>query len=183
MEESHMVAAYIFVSVEPGKNAAVLGALRKAPSVQQAHICWGVPDIFAFVEVADDEALSDLVMKEIQSIPGIRGTETHLVVPDSASPAEAVKTRRTAGAGRAAPKGPGPWARAMAQPPKSRKASAKSAAATAAASPARRRRTRATSPVPSGEPGIEGVPEGVADEVEGEDRREDRDTRKRRNPR
>lgn len=77
-----MVGAYIFVMVEPGRNAQVRSALRAIPGVTQAHICWGVPDIFAFVEVADDKALSELVLNRIQSIPGIRGTETHIVVPD-----------------------------------------------------------------------------------------------------
>ena len=76
------VAAYIFVSVEPGRNAAVVAALRKLPGLKQAHICWGVPDIFAFVEVGDEKALSELVLNRIQSISGIRGTETHIVVPD-----------------------------------------------------------------------------------------------------
>ena len=77
-----MVAAYIFVMVEPGRNAHVRSALRAIPGVKQADICWGVPDIFSFVEVADDKALSELVLNRIQSIPGIRGTETHIVVPD-----------------------------------------------------------------------------------------------------
>lgn len=77
-----MVAAYIFVTVEPGRNAQVIATLRKMAGVRQAHICWGVPDIFAFVEVGDDKTLSELVLNKIQSIPGIRGTETHVVVPD-----------------------------------------------------------------------------------------------------
>jgi len=177
-----MVAAYIFVSVEPGKNAPVLGALRKAPGVQQAHICWGAPDIFAFVEVADDEALSDLVLKEIQSIPGIRGTETHVVVPELSSVPETGATRKTPRAGRASLRSPGRSSRAMAASTRSRSASASSGAGTAAAARGPRRRPRATPPA-SEEPGIEGVPEGVADEVESEHRDEDRNARKRRNPR
>src|SRR5712691_6708570 len=124
MEEGQMVAAYIFVSVEPGKNAAVLGALRKAPGVEQAHICWGAPDIFAFVEVADDEALSDLVLKEIQSIPGIRGTETHLVVPEVTSVPETVSARKTPRARRAFPGSPVRSTRATAASARSRAASA-----------------------------------------------------------
>ncbi len=77
-----MTQAYVFVSVEPGKNAAVVRALRALPGVKQAHVCWGVPDIFAFIEVGDEKALSELVLAKVQSIPGIRGTETHIVVPD-----------------------------------------------------------------------------------------------------
>ncbi len=77
-----MVQAYVFISVEPGRNAEVLRTLRSMRGVKQAHICWGQPDIFAFVEVGDDKSLSDLVMNTIQRIQGIRGTETHVVVPD-----------------------------------------------------------------------------------------------------
>jgi DNA-binding Lrp family transcriptional regulator len=76
-----MVSAYVLVSVEPGRNKEVVEALREIRGVKQAHPCWGQPDIFAFVEVADDTALSDTVLQAIQGIPGIRGTETHIVIP------------------------------------------------------------------------------------------------------
>lgn len=77
-----MIAAYVFVNVEPGKNASVLKALRGTAGVRHAHVCWGVPDIVAFVEGRDDKALSKLVLGKIQKLAGIRGTETHIVVPD-----------------------------------------------------------------------------------------------------
>jgi DNA-binding Lrp family transcriptional regulator len=76
-----MVSAYVLVSVEPGKNEEVVAALREIRGVKQAHACWGQPDIFAFVEVTDDTALSDTVLQAIQGTPGIRGTETHIVIP------------------------------------------------------------------------------------------------------
>jgi DNA-binding Lrp family transcriptional regulator len=76
-----MVSAYILVTVEPGKNQEVVAALRALEMVKQAHACWGQPDIFAFVEVADDRALADTVLTTIQGLPGIRTTETHIVAP------------------------------------------------------------------------------------------------------
>lgn len=75
-----MVSAYVLVTVEPGKNQEVAAALRGVPGVRQAHVCWGQPDIFAFVEVADDKALSETVLTKIQGIRGIRSTDTHTVV-------------------------------------------------------------------------------------------------------
>ena len=75
-----MVSAYVLVSVEPGKNEEVLAALREIKGVKQAHACWGQPDIFAFVEVADAKALSDTVLQAVQGIAGIRTTETHIVI-------------------------------------------------------------------------------------------------------
>jgi hypothetical protein len=49
-----MVSASVLVSVEAGKNQEVVAALRSMDAVKQAHACWGQPDIFAFVEVADE---------------------------------------------------------------------------------------------------------------------------------
>ncbi|HXF57646.1 MAG TPA: Lrp/AsnC ligand binding domain-containing protein [Actinomycetota bacterium] len=77
-----MVSAYVLVSVEPGRNREVLEALRAVQGVRQAHACWGQPDVFSFVEAADERALADLVLTSIQGIPGVRATETHIVIPD-----------------------------------------------------------------------------------------------------
>jgi DNA-binding Lrp family transcriptional regulator len=76
-----MVAAYILVAVEPGKNQDVVHALRAVPAVKSAHVCWGQPDIFAFVEVPDERALADTVLSRIQPIAGVRSTDTHIVMP------------------------------------------------------------------------------------------------------
>ena len=67
--------------VEAGKNQEVVAALRSMDAVKQAHACWGRPDIFAFVEVADEPTLADVVLTAIQGLPGIRTTETHIVAP------------------------------------------------------------------------------------------------------
>jgi DNA-binding Lrp family transcriptional regulator len=77
-----MVAAYVLVSVDPGKNRDVLAALRGVAGVRQAHACWGTPDLFSFVEVADERVLAETVLSTIQGIDGVRGTETHIVIPD-----------------------------------------------------------------------------------------------------
>ena len=76
-----MVTAYILVSVEPGKNQEVLSALRAVTGVKQAYACWGQPDVFTFVEMADEKALADAVLTTIQGVPGVRSTDTHIVVP------------------------------------------------------------------------------------------------------
>ncbi len=76
-----MVSAYVLVSVEPGKNEQVISGLRTVRGVKQAHTCWGKPDIFAFVETDSEKALATMVLTDIQRIPGVRDTETHIVVP------------------------------------------------------------------------------------------------------
>jgi DNA-binding Lrp family transcriptional regulator len=79
--EATMVSAYVLVSVESGRNQEVVSALRGVAGVQQAHSCWGQPDIFGFVEVDDESALAETVLTRIQGIPGVRATDTHVVVP------------------------------------------------------------------------------------------------------
>jgi DNA-binding Lrp family transcriptional regulator len=74
-----MVQAYVLVSVEPGKHDAVLSALKAVPSVKQAHLCWGQPDIFTFVEVTHEGQLAETVLNAIQGIDGVRSTDTHIV--------------------------------------------------------------------------------------------------------
>jgi DNA-binding Lrp family transcriptional regulator len=80
-KEATMVSAYVLVSVEPGKNQAVVSALRDVAGVTQAHACWGRPDIITFIEVDDEKTLADTVLTTMQAIPGVRETETHVVVP------------------------------------------------------------------------------------------------------
>lgn len=75
-----MAAAYILVSVEAGKAKEVLETIRSLDGVRDAHACWGQPDIFAFFEVPDDHELADVVLGTIHNLPGVRSTETHLVV-------------------------------------------------------------------------------------------------------
>ncbi len=75
-----MVSAYVLVSAEPGKNREVASALRSVRGVKQVHVCWGQPDIFVFLEVADQKTLSDTVLSKIQGLRGIRSTDTHIVI-------------------------------------------------------------------------------------------------------
>jgi DNA-binding Lrp family transcriptional regulator len=73
-------AAYILVSVEAGHAKETLEKVRSLDGVKQAHTCWGQPDIFAFCEFPDDKHLAEVVLDEIHNLPGVRSTETHLVV-------------------------------------------------------------------------------------------------------
>lgn len=75
-----MAAAYILVSVEAGSAKRILEDVRALDGVVQAHACWGQPDIFAFCDVPDDHHLADVVLGTIHTMPGVRTTETHLVV-------------------------------------------------------------------------------------------------------
>jgi hypothetical protein len=67
------------VSVEPGKNQEVVPASGTWVALSRPMPCWGQPDIFTFVEVPDEKALSETVLTTIQSISGVRARETHVV--------------------------------------------------------------------------------------------------------
>jgi DNA-binding Lrp family transcriptional regulator len=74
--------AYILMKVKAGKTQDVLGTLKAFPEVEQAHACFGQPDIFGLVTASDDRALSNLIMTKIHTIPGVEETDTHIVVQE-----------------------------------------------------------------------------------------------------
>jgi DNA-binding Lrp family transcriptional regulator len=74
------VRAYILINVRPGKVRDVVGAVSEMQGVRHADACWGLPDVFAYVETADEKTLNMLVMDTIQRLDGVERTETHIVV-------------------------------------------------------------------------------------------------------
>ena len=72
--------AYILINVRPGKVRAVVTVVAGLESVRHADACWGLPDVFAYVDTPDEKSLNRLVMDEIQKLDGVERTETHIVV-------------------------------------------------------------------------------------------------------
>ncbi|MDH4088187.1 MAG: Lrp/AsnC ligand binding domain-containing protein [Nitrospira sp.] len=71
--------AYILIKVKAGKTKDVVATLKRMPGVEQAHSCFGRPDIFLFISVQDERALSDVVITKIHSVDGVEETDTHIV--------------------------------------------------------------------------------------------------------
>lgn len=71
--------AYVLINVLPGQTANVKNLLTEIQEIKTIDACWGKPDIFAKVEVPDQEALTQLVLTKIHTIEGIAQTDTHLV--------------------------------------------------------------------------------------------------------
>ncbi|MDH5669300.1 MAG: Lrp/AsnC ligand binding domain-containing protein [Nitrospira sp.] len=71
--------AYILIKVKTGKANDIVEALKKIPGVEQAHACFGRPDIFVFIGVQDERALSDVVISKVHTIDGVEETDTHIV--------------------------------------------------------------------------------------------------------
>jgi DNA-binding Lrp family transcriptional regulator len=71
--------AYVLIKVRAGKTKTVVESLRKVGGIEQVHPCFGQPDIFSFVSVADERALSEVVITKIHTIEGVEETDTHIV--------------------------------------------------------------------------------------------------------
>ena len=71
--------AYVLIKVKAGRTKEVLNTLKKITGVEQAHPCFGQPDIFSFVNVEDEKSLSDLVISKVHTIEGVEETDTHIV--------------------------------------------------------------------------------------------------------
>lgn len=71
--------AYVLIKVKAGRTKEVLTTLKKITGIEQAHPCFGQPDIFSFVNVEDEKSLSDLVISKVHTIEGVEETDTHIV--------------------------------------------------------------------------------------------------------
>lgn len=78
-EEKGMLA-YVLMVV-PGKDVErVLTHLKELPEVREASTVYGESDIILRVQVKDQEALDELVMERLHSIPGVESTRTFIVI-------------------------------------------------------------------------------------------------------
>ncbi len=74
------VRAYVLIHVRAGHAKKVAQELTELPGVRSAHACWGVPDVFAYVEVGSQRELDDLIMERIQRMEGVERTDTHIAL-------------------------------------------------------------------------------------------------------
>lgn len=72
--------AYVLISVRSGKVRDVVAAVTRLPGVKHADACWGVPDVFVYIDTGDEKELNRLVIDTIQKLEGVERTETHIVV-------------------------------------------------------------------------------------------------------
>jgi DNA-binding Lrp family transcriptional regulator len=72
--------AYILVNVRPGKVREIVAAVSQMEGVRHADACWGLPDVFVYVETPNEKKLNELVIDQIQKLEGVERTETHIAV-------------------------------------------------------------------------------------------------------
>lgn len=76
------VRAYVLITARAGYSKKISTALAEMPGVKQAHACWGVPDVIAYVELGSQRELDELVMEQVQKLEGVERTDTHITLAD-----------------------------------------------------------------------------------------------------
>lgn len=77
-----MVRAYVLIKTEPGMVLKIAGLLRGLPSVERADAVTGPADLIALVNAADPRALAEFIFESVQTIEGVRETDTRMVLGD-----------------------------------------------------------------------------------------------------
>ena len=67
------------VRTHQSEGGANQGSLENVETDHGRRAGFGQPDIFSFVNVGDEKALSDLVISKIHTIEGVEETDTHIV--------------------------------------------------------------------------------------------------------
>jgi DNA-binding Lrp family transcriptional regulator len=73
------VQAYILIEIEIGGTDEVVSQLKAIEEATRVAVTTGVYDVVVLVEVDDLEALYDITVHRIHSIPGIKTTSTAVV--------------------------------------------------------------------------------------------------------
>lgn len=72
--------AFVLIKVKSGSSEQVEDQLSDLPGVQLSHSVMGPYDVVVFVEGPNINSLREMIMKRMQSIPGVRHTTTLLVI-------------------------------------------------------------------------------------------------------
>jgi len=75
-----VVKAYVLVQAQLGRARYVAKAVAKVRGVKMVHAVTGIYDVIAYLEMRDMTTLSELVIKNIQSVKGVERTHTAIVV-------------------------------------------------------------------------------------------------------
>ncbi|MBY8996597.1 MAG: Lrp/AsnC ligand binding domain-containing protein [Candidatus Thorarchaeota archaeon] len=74
------VLAYILMDIELGKTDDVVDALRKIDQATTIAVTTGGYDVVVLLETSNLEELYEITVRKIHKIPGIKETQTAVVV-------------------------------------------------------------------------------------------------------
>lgn len=73
-----MVTSIILINAERTKINSIAGQLQEMKGISEVYSVSGSYDLIAIIRVADNEALATLVTEKMNTVEGIRETETML---------------------------------------------------------------------------------------------------------
>lgn len=76
-------SAYVSVSIEQNSWRAVAERLRALPSVERVALVGAEFDAIVQVRARDNHELRDLVLEQVQAIPGVKATRTWLIFEET----------------------------------------------------------------------------------------------------
>lgn len=72
--------AYVLIKAPPKQVGGVIEELRQYPGIVEACALYGESDAIVKIDVRSQDALDDLVMNRIHSLPAVESTRTFIVV-------------------------------------------------------------------------------------------------------
>ena len=75
-----MTGAYILMQMNATDPRKVMKSIRGVAGVKQAHLLAGPTDCIAYVETADQDALTTTIVA-LRGVKGVASTDTRLTVP------------------------------------------------------------------------------------------------------
>ncbi len=73
-----MITAIVFVQAEVARIPEVAEEIASLPGVSEVYSVTGSIDLIAMVRVRDHEEVAAVVADQLNKVPGILGTETHI---------------------------------------------------------------------------------------------------------
>ncbi len=73
-----MITAIVFVRADVARIPEVAEAIAGIEGISEVYSVTGQIDLIAMVRVSDHEAVADVVADQLNKVPGVRETETHI---------------------------------------------------------------------------------------------------------
>jgi DNA-binding Lrp family transcriptional regulator len=73
-----MVTAIVFVKAEVARIPEVAESIASLTGVSEVYSVTGTIDLIVLIRVSDHEQIADVVADQLNKVPGVLGTETHI---------------------------------------------------------------------------------------------------------
>jgi DNA-binding Lrp family transcriptional regulator len=73
-----MITAIVFVEAEVARIPEVAEQIAELPGVSEVYSVTGHIDLIAIVRVSSHDQVADVVADQLNKVPGVLGTETHI---------------------------------------------------------------------------------------------------------